>query len=126
MSSKGLLSHEENPATIQHRVTENLNEGLPLAMMLVDPSCIHGSASKDQLFMEMSNLGVHPKDCFIRRLITQTMYQGDVDTISVVVWMDVEGCFHLCGAASSLCMTRERMTRLMDEFVHEIVDLGVV
>ena len=76
--------------------------------------------------MELSNLGVHPKDCFTRRLITQTMYCGDVDTISVVVWMDVDGRFHLCGATSSLCMTRERMTQLMDEFVHEIFELGVV
>ena len=120
------MTHEENPATIQHRVTENLAEGLPLAMMLVDPSCILSTNSKDELFLELSNLGAHPADCFTRRLITQTMYCGDVDTMSVVVWMDVDGCFHLCGATSSMCMTRERMTHLMDEFVHEIFELGVV
>ena len=126
VSVEGLLSHQEHPGTIQHKVTESLNAGLPLAMKLVSPDKINGTAASDQVFMEMSNLGLHPKDCFTRRLITQSVYEQDVGTLSVVVWTDREGCFHFCCASSSAYMDENRVERFLREFSNQLFEFGVV
>lgn len=46
--------------------------------------------------MEISNLGLHPKDCFTRRLITQKVYaEGGSKSVTLVVWMDLRIAFPL-------------------------------
>ena len=84
-------------------------------------------ADKDEIEMEISNLGMHPKECFTRRLITQAIYnESPIQTISVVVWTDLEGRFHFCGAATSSYMSEERFGKVMDALVHEVFEIGVV
>lgn len=125
-SVEKLLQGELNPARIQHTVTEGLNQGLPLALLFLDPSRAHPSIKKNQLVLEMSNLGIHPKDCFPRRLVSQVAYDGRPNTITVVVWTDLTGCFHLCCSAFSGYVEEDRLDRFMDEFAHQLFDCGVV
>lgn len=95
-------------------------------MKLVSPEKMNSTASDDQVFMEMSNLGMHPKDCFTRRLITQSVYEKDVGTLSVVVWTDREGCFHFCCASSSIYMAEDRVSRFLDEFSNQLFEFGTI
>ena len=77
--------------------------------------------------MEISNLGLHPKDCFTRRLITQKVYaEGGSKSVTLVVWMDLESRFHFCVSCVGSFMSEERVQRLLDSMEHEIFELGVV
>ena len=125
-SVEKLVQGELNPALIQHSVTEGLNNGLPLALLFLDPSRAHPTLKENQLFLEVSNLGMHPKDCFPRQLVSQIAYTGHPNAITVVVWTDLEGCFHLCCSAFSGCIDEVRMDKFLDEFAHQLFDCGVV
>ena len=125
-SVEKLVQGELNPALIQHSVTEGLNNGLPLALLFLDPSRAHPTLKENQLFLEVSNLGMHPKDCFPRQLVSQIAYTGHPNAITVVVWTDLEGCFHLCCSAFSGCIDEVRMDKFLDEFAHQLFDCGAV
>ena len=128
-----LLSHEENCATLQRKVTQSLEEGLPLAIFLSNQEgrsdCGEEEKRKNCLETEISNLGLHPKECFTRSLITQIIYDNEdlaVQTISLVVWTDLDKQIHLCGACDGKFMTKGRFDEIMDGIVREIVEFGVV
>ena len=125
-SVEKLLTGELNPALIQRTVTEGLNQGLPLALLFLDPSRAHPAIKENQLVLEISNLGMHPKDCFPRQLVSQIAYTGQPNTITVVVWTDLEGCFHLCCSAFSGYVDEDRLDRFLDEFAHQLFECGVV
>lgn len=124
VSIPSLLSRDENCATIQKKVSSSLEDGLPLAFYLQDEV----SASKEQrVEMEMSNLGLHPSNCFTRCLITQIIYENrGVSTMSVVVWMDTEKRLHLCGACDESFLSEDRFKRIMDGFVGQVHEFGAV
>ena len=118
-----LLQHTENCATIQKSVTAALADGLPLALFFEDTR----SYEEEEIAIEISNLGLHPKDCFTRRLITQKVYaDGGSKSVTLVVWMDLESRFHLCVSCVGSFMSEERVQRLLDSMEHEIFELGVV
>lgn len=124
VSLPALLSREENCATIQQKVSTSLNAGLPLAIFLNDASV---EAETPRVEMEISNLGLHPQNCFTRCLITQMIYANQgVATTSVVVWTDCERRIHLCGACDEVFMKKDRFERFLDGFVRELDDFGKV
>ena len=124
VSVEGLLSHEENCGTIQRRVTDNLKRGLPLAILLGNATV---PVPEDCVEMELSNLGIHPTDCFTRQLITQVIYNKTKNaTISVVSWMDIEGQMHFCIASCDSYVNRDRLQAFGDELVHQIFEMSVI
>ena len=124
VSVEGLLSHEENCGTIQRRVTDNLKRGLPLAILLGNATV---PVPEDCVELELSNLGIHPTDCFTRQLITQVIYNKTKNaTISVVSWMDIEGQMHFCIASCDSYVNRDRLQAFGDELVHQIFEMSVI
>ena len=124
VSVEGLLSHEENCGTIQRRVTDNLKRGLPLAILLGKATV---PVPEDCVELELSNLGIHPTDCFTRQLITQVIYNKTKNaTISVVSWMDIEGQMHFCIASCDSYVNRDRLQAFGDELVHQIFEMSVI
>ena len=124
VSVEGLLSHEENCGTIQRRVTDNLKRGLPLAILLGNATV---PVPEDCVELELSNLGIHPTDCFTRQLITQVIYNKTKNaTISVVSWMDIEGQMHFCIASCDSYVNRDRLQAFGDELVHQVFEMSVI
>lgn len=124
VSVEGLLSHQENCGTIQRAVSANLQKGLPLQILL---GKVAVSVPADCVELEVSNLGVHPSSCFTRRLISQVIYNKcESASISVVVWLDVEGCMHFCLASVDRFVSMDRLEAFADELVHQIAELAVV
>ena len=124
VSVEGLLSHEENCGTIQRAVSSNLNKGLPLQILL---GKVSPSVPEDCVELEVSNLGVHPSNIFTRRLISQVIYNKcESASISVVVWLDQEGCMHFCLASVDRFVSMSRLESFADELVHQIAELAVV
>ena len=124
VSVEGLLSHEENCGTIQRRVTDNLKRGLPLAILLGKATV---PVPEDCVELELSNLGIHPTDCFTRQLITQVIYNKTKNAIiSVVSWMDIEGQMHFCIASCDSYVNRDRLQAFGDELVHQVFEMSVI
>lgn len=124
VSIPALLARTENCATLQQKVSSSLDAGLPLALYLNEEE---PKSEEMRVEMEMSNLGMHPQDCFTRCLITQIIYENrGVSTMSVVVWTDRARQIHLCGACDEWFLSRERFEQIMDGFVHELTEFGVV
>ena len=124
VSVEGLLSHEENCGTIQRAVSSNLSRGLPLQILL---GKVKPSVPEDCVELEVSNLGVHPSNCFTRRLISQVIYNKcEYASISVVVWLDQEGCMHFCFASVDRFVSMNRLEAFADELVRQIAELAVV
>lgn len=124
VSVEGLLTHEENCGTIQRKVSSNLNKGLPLQILL---GKVSPSIPEDCVELEVSNLGVHPANIFTRRLISQVIYNKcESASISVVVWLDQEGCMHFCLASVDRFVSMSRLESFADELVHQIAELAVV
>lgn len=87
----------------------------------------HNKGPHPEVEMEISNLGAHPKDCFTRRLITQIIYDNQgISTISIVVWTDCERRIHLCGASDEAYVSKDRLEKIMDGFVQQVHEFGVV
>ena len=123
MLVEDLLQHKESCATIQKNVTASLKDGLPLLLSFEDTR----KYNDEEIAMEISNLGLHPKDCFTRRLITQKVYAKEGSkSVTFVVWMDLESRFHFCVSCVGSFMSEERVQRIMDSMEHELFELGVV
>ena len=124
VSVEGLLSHQENCGTIQRRVTDNLKRGLPLAILLGKASV---PVPEDCVELELSNLGLHPTNCFTRQLITQVIYnKTESASISVVSWMDIEGQMHFCITSCEKYFNRARLPVFGDELVHQVFEMSVI
>ena len=128
-SIQSILSHEENCAVIQKRVNDALEKGLPLSLYLQQKwgNEMKEEKGEKEMELEISNLGIHPEDCFTRSLITQVMYSNHGNnTLSIVVWTDCNKRIHLCGASDECCMKQERLEKILDSFVHEVFECGVI
>ncbi|KAK8811340.1 hypothetical protein WA158_003074 [Blastocystis sp. Blastoise] len=141
-----LLQQRITPATLHSLCHLKLNEGQPLLSTLLQkkhirmdsiPTTNNNTTTNTSIIstpppqgvhVEISFLGIHPEYCFERSLITQCVNNRNVNLncISLVIWIDLQGSTHLCGCANSDYYTREGLDSFIDEVIQQIQDFGAI